>query len=282
MLREYIKAIIFGIIEGITEWLPISSTGHLILLDNVISLDVSASAELSLQFKAMFDVVVQLGAILAVLFIYLRELLPLGKNKKSALSLWGKLVLSTLPAAIIGLLADKLCEKHFGESLDALLFTPKVVASALIVYGILFILVEKLTSKNEKNKEITPRKAVAIGFFQALAIIPGTSRSGSTILGARILGVSREKAARFSFFAAIPVIAAASLLKIYDFVKYIYATPQTLTAHAYILLALASLTAFIVSVLTIGFLTDFVKKHTFIPFGVYRILLGVSVLLFIK
>ena len=282
MFWEYIKAIIFGIIEGVTEWLPISSTGHLILLDTAISLDVGASAELSLQFKAMFDVVIQLGAILAVLFIYLRELLPFGKAKKSAFSLWGRLILATIPTAVIGLGADKLCEKHFGKSLDEFLFTPQVVASALIAYGILFILVEKLTAKNEKDKEITPKKAVAIGFFQALAIIPGTSRSGATILGARILGIPREKAARFSFFAAIPVIAAASLLKIYDFAKYMSTCTESLTVNAYLLLFVAFLTAFAISVLTIGFLTDFVKKHTFIPFGVYRILLGILVLLFIK
>ena len=282
MFWEYIKAIIFGIIEGVTEWLPISSTGHLILLDSAISLDIQASEELSSQFKAMFDVLIQLGAILAVLCIYLKELIPLGKGKNASLSLWGKLILATIPAAIIGLGADKLCEKHFGLSLDELLFNPKVVASALIVYGILFILVEKLTATNERSKDITPKRALAIGFFQALAIVPGTSRSGATILGARILGIPREQAARFSFFAAIPVIAAAGMLKIYDFAKYLYTSGESLGADAYLLLFAALLTAFAVSAITIGFLTDFVKKHTFIPFGVYRILLGISVLLFIK
>ena len=282
MFWEYIKAIIYGIIEGITEWLPISSTGHLILLEKALRFDIDTSALLYEQFSAMFDVVIQLGAILAVLFIYTKELIPLGKDKKKVFSLWQKLILATIPAALIGLCADLLCEKYFGLSLDALLFNPKTVASALIVYGILFILVEKLTTGSEKDKDITARSALAIGFFQALAIVPGTSRSGATILGARILGIPREKAARFSFFAAIPVIAAASLLKIYDFAKFSSSSAEALPTQAYFILLIASLSAFLLSLAAIRFLTDFVKKHTFIPFGIYRIVLGVAVLIFIK
>lgn len=282
MVWEYIKAFIYGVIEGVTEWLPISSTGHLILLEQLISLDIGGSAELAREFRSMFDVVIQLGAVLAVLCIYLRELLPLGKEKKTVWSLWGKLVLATLPAALAGLIADALCQKHFGTDLDGLLFTPQVVASALIIYGILFILVEKLTKNSGADRDITPKTAFAVGCFQALAIIPGTSRSGATILGARILGIPREKAARFSFFAAIPVIAAASLLKIYDFLGYALESSLSLPLSAWLILLIAFVTAFAVSMLTIRFLTDFVKKHSFIPFGVYRIALGFAVLIFIK
>ena len=282
MFWEYIKAIIYGIIEGITEWLPISSTGHLILLEEALRLDIGASPALAAQFSAMFDVVIQLGAILAVLFIYTKELTPFGDRKKEVFSLWQKLILATVPAAIIGLGADLVCEKYFGISLDTLLFNPKTVASALIVYGILFILVEKLTARSDKDKDITHSSALAIGFFQALAIIPGTSRSGATILGARILGIPREKAARFSFFAAVPVIAAASLLKIYDFAKFTASSEETLSLQAYLILLIAALSAFLLSLAAIRFLTDFVKKHTFIPFGIYRIALGIAVLIFIK
>lgn len=282
MFWEYIKAVVYGIIEGVTEWLPISSTGHLILLERIISLDIKADEELTGQFLSMFDVVIQLGAILAVVCIYARELIPLGKDKKASWRLWGKLMLATLPAAVIGLAADAICERLMGRDLDTLLFTPQVVASALIVYGILFILVEKLTAAQKRKGELTHKGAFAIGCFQALALIPGTSRSGATILGARILGIDRETAARFSFLAAVPVIAAASLLKLMDFVSYAAESEITLPASAYIILSLSFVTAFAVSMLTVRFLTDFVKKHTFIPFGIYRIILGAAVLFFIK
>ena len=280
MFWEYIKALIYGVIEGITEWLPVSSTGHLILLEGFFDFDIGGSAELSAEFCSMLDVVVQLGAILAVLCIYARPLLPTKQNKKSALSLWGSLVLCTIPAALIGLIADTLCQKLLGTELDSLLFEPRIVASALIIYGILFILIEKLTA--EGYKDVTHKHALAIGFFQALAIVPGTSRSGATILGARVLGIPREKAARFSFYAAIPVISAASLLKICDFASFLKDTGEKLLPEAWIILLIASLTAFLTSLIAIKALTGFVKKHTFIPFGIYRILLGILVLLLIK
>ena len=280
MLTEYIKAIIYGIVEGITEWLPVSSTGHLILLEDVITLD--SAKELGEQYSSMFDVVIQLAAVLAVLVTHWSSLYPFGKGKRDVWGLWGKLVLATLPAAIIGLAADYLCESLLGISLDSLLFNPQTVASALIIYGILFILVERLTKNQVAAKELTCRSAIAIGFFQAMAIIPGTSRSGATILGARILGIDRKTAAHFSFFAAIPVIAAASLLKAIDFGEYIAHSGSAIPMGALLLLLTAGTAAFAVSMLTLRFLTDFVKKHTFIPFGIYRILLGIAVLLFIK
>ena len=281
---EYIKACLYGIIEGITEWLPISSTGHLILFGNLLKLDIGGSAEFGEQYRSAFDVVIQLGAILAVAVLYFARLSPFGKNKsdkKATLSLWSNLLLATLPAGVMGFIADTLCDRIIGKSLESLLFTPAVVASALIVYGILFIIVERLTAKEDScRSDITPKTALAIGCFQALAIIPGTSRSGATILGARILGVSRKSAAEFSFLAALPVISAASLLKIFDLFSYISHSGEVFGANALLILLTAGSVAFFVSLAVIRFLSDFVKKHSFVPFGIYRIALGVAVLLF--
>ena len=196
MLIEILKAIVFGIVEGICEWLPISSTGHLILLEELITLDISDNIEFNTQFRSMFDVVIQLGAILAVIILYFDRLNPI---KRENLSLWSKLIITTIPAAIIGFSADILCENFFGVDIDTLLFVPQTVAAALIVYGIIFILVEKL-GKQTGNSKINCGSALAIGFFQALAIIPGTSRSGATILGSRIIGIDKQSATEFSFF----------------------------------------------------------------------------------
>lgn len=273
---EYIKAALYGALEGVTEWLPISSTGHLILFGD--SLMPRALSALGAEFTDMLHVVIQLFAILAVACTYPRELFPLGKQKKHVLGLWGRLIIATVPAALIGLSADRLCLHLFDRDLDALLFTPQTVASALIVYGILFIVTERLTAGKSACRDITPKTSLAIGFFQALAIVPGTSRSGSTILGARILGVDRESATKFSFFAAIPVIGAASLLKLFDF----FSLGISIPAQALCLVLTAGAASFIVSMLTVRALTDLVKKHTFIPFGIYRIILGVTVLLFMK
>ncbi len=280
MLWEYIKAAVYGIVEGITEWLPVSSTGHLIILDGLISLD--CATQLGDQYRTMFDVVIQLAAVLAVLVTYRDSLFPRKKNKSEAFSLWKKLILATLPAALIGLICDYLCSRFIGVDLDTLLFTPQTVACALILYGILFIVVEILTKRSPATTELTYRSALAIGFFQALAIIPGTSRSGATILGARILGLERNTAARFSFFAAIPIIFSASTLKILDFGKYTLESGNTIPLSALLLLLVAGAVAFFVSLSVIKFLTDFLKKHTFIPFGIYRILLGIAVFIFIK
>ncbi len=285
MLIEYLKALFLGIVEGITEWLPISSTGHLILLGEMLAFDCrlifGGDQALAAEFSALLDVVIQLGAVLAVACIYFGELWPSGSNKKQALRLYLKLFCSTLPAAFIGLLADTICKKAFGRELEELIFCPQVVASALIAYGLLFIVAELLT-KGQSTDEITTKKALCLGFFQALALIPGTSRSGATILGARILGVSRESAAKFSFFMALPVIGAASFLQIFDFSGYMLESGAILPPQAYFLLAVAALTAFAVSMAAVRFLTDFVKKHSFIPFGIYRIALGAWVLIALK
>lgn len=281
MLIEYIKAILLGIVEGITEWLPISSTGHIILLGDILmpALPNGLGVEFAEQYSSMFSVVVQLGAILAVAVIYFKELLP--RNKR-ARSLWLKLALATLPPAMLGLLADSLCRRTLGKDLDSLLFCPEVVACALIIYGILFILVERLTANRRDEiasiEGISLPAALAIGCFQALALIPGTSRSGATVLGARILGAKRTVAAEFSFFAALPVIAAASALKLADFSAYAIGSGITVPPDAIFLLLTSGATAFIISLLSIKFLTDFIKRHSFIPFGIYRIILGIAVL----
>ena len=274
MLIEILKAIIFGIVEGICEWLPISSTGHLILLEELITLDISSNAELNLQFRSMFDVVIQLGAILAVIILYFERLNPF---KRKNLPLLGKLIIATLPAAIIGILADTLSEKLLGVDLDTLLFIPQTVAAALIIYGIIFILVEKLGKQNG-NSTITCRSALAIGLFQALAIIPGTSRSGATILGARIIGLNKQSATEFSFFAAVPAILGASAIKLFDFSDFVITNNITLNANTYIILAIAFFVALLISIISIKLLLGFIRKHSFIPFGIYRIILGITVL----
>lgn len=277
MLFDIFKALIFGIVEGVCEWLPISSTGHLILLDKLISLTVSENELLNTQFKNMFDVVIQLGAILAVAVIYFDRLTP---TKKENLPLLGKLILATVPTALIGFLADALCENLIGADVDSLLFTPFTVALSLIVYGVIFILIELSKKLKERAKsKITPAYAIYIGFFQALAIIPGTSRSGATILGARLLGVNKTDATEFSFFAAVPAILGASALKLFEFGSFMSTSNARLEASAYILLISAFICAFLVSIPIIKFLIGFLRKHTLIPFGVYRIALGIIVLL---
>ena len=269
---EYLKVIILGIVEGITEWLPISSTGHLILVDEFMKLNMSDA------FKEMFDVLVQLGAILAVIVIYFKKLLPVDLVKKEdnsrkpawnkdKLILWCKILVACLPAAIIGI--------PFNDKIDELFYNAPIVAVMLIVYGIAFIIVEKL----HKGKEfkindigsITFKTAALIGVFQVLALIPGTSRSGATIVGAMIIGVGRTAAAEFTFYLAIPVMFGASLLKL---IKFGFA----FTAAEAAALILGMVVAFVVSIIAIRFLMGYIKKHDFTVFGWYRIILGILVL----
>ncbi len=269
---EYLKVIILGIVEGITEWLPISSTGHLILVDEFMKLNMSDA------FKEMFDVLVQLGAILAVIVIYFKKLLPVDLVKKEdnsrkpawnkdKLILWCKILVACLPAATIGI--------PFNDKIDELFYNAPIVAVMLIVYGIAFIIVEKL----HKGKEfkindigsITFKTAALIGIFQVLALIPGTSRSGATIVGAMIIGVGRTAAAEFTFYLAIPVMFGASLLKL---IKFGFA----FTAAEAAALILGMVVAFVVSIIAIRFLMGYIKKHDFTVFGWYRIILGILVL----
>lgn len=270
-MLEILKAILFGIVEGITEWLPISSTGHMILLDEFIHLGVSD------EFYKLFEVVIQLGAILAVVVMYFKTIFPwgLGKTKeesKKTLNLWGKILVACIPAAVIGLLFDDWLDEH--------LYNSVVVSLALIIYGIIFIVIEsKSFGKRDvaKLEDISYKQALGIGGFQLLSLIPGTSRSGSTIIGGLMLGLERSVAAEFTFFLAIPVMAGASLLKL---VKYILEVGFVFEGTELLLLGVGCLVAFIVSILIIKFLMSYIRKHDFKVFGWYRIVLGILVLVY--
>ena len=271
MFVEAIKAIIIGIVEGITEWLPISSTGHMIILDEFLKLKVSE------EFLELFLVVIQLGAIAAVPLLFWDRLWPFSRKKseeeqKGTWQLWFKVIVGAIPAAVIGFLLDDLLDKHFYNFI--------VVSVALIVYGVAFLFIE---SKNRESKVkiddlslLTYKDALKIGAFQVLSLIPGTSRSGSTILGGMLSGVSRKVSAEFSFFMAIPIMLGASGLKI---VKFMF-SGFNVTGGELALLLIGMVVSFIVSVVAIRFLMDFVKKHSFKAFGYYRIALGALVLLF--
>ena len=263
---ETLKAILFGLVEGITEWLPISSTGHMILLDEFVKMNVSA------EFWKLFLVVIQLGAIMAVVLIYFRKIFPFNFNKakgpfikKDIFVLWFKILVACIPAAVVGILFD--------DFLDKYLYNSYVVATMLIIFGVGFIYIE--SKKHETRvgtlKELTYKDAMIIGLFQLIAaIFPGTSRSGATILGALMIGISRKVAAEFTFFLAIPVMFGASLLEI---IKIGFA----FTMIEYWILFVGMLVAFVVSVLVIKFLMSYIKKHDFKIFGYYRIILGILV-----
>ncbi len=265
---EIIKVIIIGIVEGITEWLPISSTGHMILIDELIKLDVTP------EFMEMFLVVIQLGAILAVVCLYFHRLNPFSprknqQQKRDTFAIWGRVIVGCVPAVILGFLLDDWLNEHF--------YNYQTVAVTLILYGIFFILLENRNKTREFSvcnfKEMTLKKAFAIGCFQCLSMVPGTSRSGSTILGAMLLGVDRKTSAEFSFFMAIPIMFGASLLKL---VKFGF----SFTAAEIITLLIGMATAFIVSVLAIKFLMSYIQKKDFKIFGYYRIILGALVLIY--
>ena len=284
---ELIKAIVYGIVEGITEWLPVSSTGHLILLEDLLSFRFTQDAVFMAEFYEMFQVVIQLGAILAVVVLFWHTLWPFSRRhsadeRRATWLLWGKVVVASVPAAIVGLGLDKILEIKTGKDMDGWLYNSVVVAVALIVYGVAFILIEKCrksaTPRVERIEDITLPTALCIGAFQALSIIPGTSRSGSTILGSMMLGLSRAAAAEFSFFMAIPAMAGASAIKALGFAKFVLETDASVPAAAWLTLLVGCLVSFGVSLAAIRFLMDFVKRHTFSAFGIYRIALGALVL----
>jgi len=278
---EILKAILFGIIEGITEWLPVSSTGHMILLDRLIHLNVGSDAVFAAEFYNMFEVVIQLGAILAVVLLFFRKLNPFAlskskEEKRGTWRLWLRVIVAILPSGIIGVLFDDFLDETLGNHI--------VVAAMLIVYGVAFIFVERIRRKTaiESVDAITWPLALAVGAFQILSLIPGTSRSGATILGAMLLGLSRTAASEFSFFMAIPTMAGAALVRGYKFIDYVAESGVTIPAEALLVLAAGFVTAFAVSLLAIRFLMDFVKRHSFAPFGYYRIALGILVLAVIR
>ena len=267
---EILKAVLFGIVEGITEWLPVSSTGHIILLDEFIQLSATD------EFKSMFDVVIQLGAILAVIVLFFHKLNPFALKKtagekKQTWTLWFKVIAAIIPSGVVGVLFDDWMDEHLHNGI--------VVAIALIVYGIAFILVER--RNNGKHLRLTAdvhdiswKKAIGIGIFQCLSLVPGTSRSGSTILGAIMLGVGRGAGAEFSFFMAIPTMVGASGIKLLKFVL----SGVGITSTEITVLLVGCVVSFVVSLLVIKGLMEYVRKHSFSAFGVYRIILGAIVL----
>ena len=268
-LVEMLKAVLFGVVEGVTEWLPISSTGHMILLDEFIQLQMSDA------FKTMFNVVIQLGAILAVVVLYFPKLWPFRRGGKGLLSwlrmdtvsLWIKVVVAILPSAIVGI--------PFDDWMDAHLHTAPVVAAMLVIYGVAFILIERRQNPHKRARVqsvelIDMRMALAIGLFQVLSLVPGTSRSGATILGGMLMGCSRAAASEFSFFLAIPTMAGASLIKVLKF-------GLSFTGAELLILLVGCVTAFVVSVVAIRTFIGYVKKHSFTAFGWYRIALGALV-----
>ena len=271
MFIEFLKAVLFGIVEGITEWLPVSSTGHLILLDEFVKLKVSP------EFYEMFQVVIQLGAIAAVIVLFFHKLNPFSPKKtalqkKDTWSLWFKVVAAVAPSAVIGVLFDDWMDEH--------LYNYVVVAIMLIVYGVAFLFVEKWNASRSFRitdvGDIDYKTAILMGAFQCLSLIPGTSRSGSTILGAIILGVSRGAGAEFSFFMAIPTMLGASALKL---LKFLLEGVEA-TSTEVMVLVVGCVVSFLVSLVVIKGLMEFVKKHSFSVFGVYRIILGAAVLVY--
>lgn len=267
---EILKVIFLGIVEGVTEWLPISSTGHMLIVDEFLQLNASEA------FKEMFFVIIQLGAILAVVVMFWKKMFPFQFKdkqkpiiKKETFSIWFKVIVACIPGAIITILFDDYIEAH--------LHTPAVIAAALIIYGIAFIFVENWNKKRtpciNELSDITYKTALLIGLFQVLSIIPGTSRSGATIIGALLIGVSRVAAAEFTFFLAVPVMFGLSAIKILKF-GFAFSSTELL------ILCIGMVVAFLVSVLVIKFLMNFIKKHDFKVFGWYRIALGILVLIF--
>lgn len=270
---ELLKAVLFGIVEGVTEWLPISSTGHLILLNEFITLNVSD------EFRSMFDVVIQLGAILAVIVLFFHKLNPFSPTKsegekKQTWQLWFKVIAAIIPSGIVGVLFDDWMEAHFHNA--------TVVSVALIVYGVAFILVERRNARRVGGKTVEDvyaidyKTALLIGCFQCLSLIPGTSRSGSTILGAILIGVGRSAGAEFSFFMAIPTMLGASAVKGLKFLL----SGVTATGTEIGVLIVGCVVSFLVSLLVIRGLMEYVRRHSFSAFGVYRIILGVVVLVY--
>lgn len=270
LMIEALKALLFGVVEGVTEWLPISSTGHMILLDEFVTLQMSDA------FKSMFEVVIQLGAILAVVLLYFSKLWPfrrarkgegiMGWLKMDTVNLWIKVVVAILPSAIVGIPFDNWMEAH--------LHTAPVVAAMLVIYGVAFIVLERRHDASRARVQdvsaIDMRMAVLIGLFQVLSLVPGTSRSGATILGGMLMGCTRAAAAEFSFYLAIPTMAGASLIKVLKF-------GLSFTFEEALILAIGCVTAFIVSIVAIKTFIGYIKRHSFTAFGWYRIALGALV-----
>lgn len=284
-----LKSLLYGILEGVTEWLPVSSTGHLILLESFLTLNVGTSVhpQFASEFRELFLVAVQVGAVFAVITMYRERLLPKVKHTgalKSACGLWLRVAVGCIPAGIAGIVVDNVLLRLTGKDMDGLLYRPTVVGAMLILYGVLFILAERV----QKDKcavvcdaeQIPYVRAFGVGIFQVLSLVPGTSRSGACILGGMLLGLSRTAAAEYSFFMAVPVICGACLIKVLGFAKFMLENRLRLPYQAVAVLLVACAVAYLTSRLSIRFLLRITQRRGFLPFGIYRILLGAAVLLY--
>lgn len=272
-MLEILKAIIYGIVQGFTEWLPISSTGHLILVKEFLPLNVFDDVLKNQEFFNMFKVVIQFGSILAVVILYFKNLCPIGFNKTKkqtldTLKLWLLIIVGCIPVGIAGIILN--------DYVDAISENIAVIAATLILYGLIFIVIERKTLKIKiaKSKDLKIIDALKIGFFQILALIPGTSRSGVTIIGSRLLGASKQVAAKFSFFVAIPVMFGASLLKLIKL-------KTAFTLFSFSILAIGTFVSFIVSLIVIKMFMNYIRKHNFSAFGYYRIILGIILIIYV-
>lgn len=283
-----LKSLLYGVIEGVTEWLPVSSTGHLILLDEVLTLNVGAQVhpQFAAEFRELFLVAIQLGAILAVLTTYHTQLLaPLYKQatRKSALAVWARVAVGCIPAGLAGVAADAVCERLCGKDMDGLLYNGAVVAAMLMLYGVLFIVVECVRKGKDTDGvcevgHLTYTQCLGVGLFQVLSLVPGTSRSGACMLGGMLLGLSRKCAAELSFFMAVPIMLGACGIKALGFARFMWQNSLAMPFSALAVLLVAGAVAYVTSRLTIRFLIDFISRRGFAPFGVYRMLLGAAVL----
>ncbi len=284
-----LKSLVYGIIEGITEWLPVSSTGHLILLENILTLQVGADVhpQFASEFLELFLVAVQLGAIFAVVTLYHRRLLPPIQDReacRASLHLWSRVIVGCIPAGIAGVAVDAILERICGKDMDGLLYNGAVVAAMLILYGVLFIIAERVRKGRTGDvgdlAQLTHAKAFGVGLFQVLSLVPGTSRSGACILGGMLLGLSRKNAAELSFFMAVPVMLGACGIKLLGFFRFMLQNGLHMPWAAMLVLLVACVAAYVTSRISIRFLIDFVSRRGFAPFGVYRILLGAAVLIY--
>ena len=284
-----LKSLIYGILEGITEWLPVSSTGHLILLEDLLTLHVGADLhpQFASEFLELFLVTIQQGAIFAVLTLYNQRLFPRFSDKdacRASVGLWTRVIVACIPAGVAGVTVDAALERLCGKDMDGLLYNGAVVAAMLILYGVLFIIAERVRKGRADTAQdaalLSYGKCLGVGLFQVLSLVPGTSRSGACMLGGMLLGLSRKAAAELSFFMAVPVMLGASGIKALGFVRFMLQNGLRMPVSAVLVLLVACAAAYVTSRLSIRFLVDFVSRRGFAPFGVYRILLGAAVLIY--
>ena len=284
-----LKSLLYGIIEGITEWLPVSSTGHLILLEDILTLNVGTQVheQFASEFLELFLVAVQLGAIFAVVTLYHRRLFPPVRDQdacRASVGIWLRVIVGCIPAGIAGVAVDAILERVCGKDMDGLLYNGAVVAAMLILYGVFFIIAERVRKGKADDAsdvaQLSFGKCLGVGLFQVLSLVPGTSRSGACMLGGMLLGLSRRTAAELSFFMAVPVMLGACGIKVLGFARFMLQNGLRMPLEAVLVLLVACVAAYVTSRISIRFLIDFVSRRGFAPFGVYRILLGAAVLIY--